>query len=187
MTPASDQPIAQPFPLVAAPTTVLETERLSLRHLTVDDADFMLGLLNEPSFLHFIGDRGVRTAEEARNYLLTGPIDSYNRLGFGLYLVELRDGAIPIGTCGLIKREALPDVDIGFAFLPEFWSKGYAYESAAAVLAYGRDVVGLTRIVAIVSTDNDRSRALLGKLGLHFERMITWPDDGSEIELYGVG
>lgn len=169
------------------PVTILETEHLSLRQFTVDDADFMLGLLNEPSFLRFIGDRGVRTADDARKHLLTGPIDSYNRFGFGLYLVELKDGKIPIGTCGLKKREALQDVDVGFAFLPVFWSKGYAYEAAAAVIAYGRDVVGLTRIVAIVSPDNDRSRALLGRLGLHFERVITWPDDGSEIELWAVG
>jgi RimJ/RimL family protein N-acetyltransferase len=187
VTPASRQALSQTSDRQSANVIILDTDRLTLRQLTIDDADFMLGLLNEPSFLHFIGDRGVRTADEARNYLLTGPIDSYNRFGFGLYLVELKDSAIPIGTCGLLKREALEDVDIGFAFLPAFWSKGYAYEAAAAVVAYARDVVGLKRIVAIVSTDNDRSRALLGKLGLHFERMITWPDDGSEIELYAVG
>jgi RimJ/RimL family protein N-acetyltransferase len=166
---------------------ILGTERLTLRELTEDDAAFMLRLLNEPSFLRFIGDRGVRTSADARTHLLKGPIDSYKRLGFGLYLVELKNTQTPIGICGLIKRDGLDDVDIGFAFLSEYWSKGYAFEAAAAVMTYGKDVVGLTRIVAIVSPDNDRSIGVLGKLGLRFERMIIWPEDGSELKLYAAG
>lgn len=166
---------------------ILDTERLTLRELTEEDAGFMLKLLNEPSFLRFIGDRGVRTVEDARRYLREGPISSYKRLGFGLYLVELRDAQTPIGICGLVKREALDDVDIGFAFLPAFWSKGYAFESAAAVMRYAQDVIGLNRIAAIVSPDNDRSIGVLNKLGLRFERLITWPEDGSELKLYAIG
>jgi RimJ/RimL family protein N-acetyltransferase len=125
--------------------------------------------------------------EDARNYLLKGPIDSYERLGFGMYLVELKDEAIPMGVCGLVKRETLPDVDIGFAFMPEFWSKGYALESAAAVMTYAREVLEIKRLVAIVSPDNERSTGLLGKLGMTFERMITWPEDGAELKLYSIG
>ncbi len=165
---------------------ILDTERLSLHQLSTDDAAFMLGLLNQPSFLRFIGDRGVRTIEDARKYLLKGPIDSYRRLGFGLYMVELKDGKTPIGLCGLVKREALPDVDIGFALLPEFWSRGYAFEAASAVLAHGRAALGLRRIVAVVSQDNERSIGLLAKLGLRFERLVAWPEDGSELKLYAV-
>lgn len=166
---------------------ILDTERLTLRELTEEDAGFMLKLLNEPSFLQFIGDRGVRTVEDAHRYLQQGPISSYKRFGFGLYRVELRDAQTPIGICGLVKREALDDVDIGFAFLPAFWSKGYAFESAAAVMRYAQDVIGLNRIAAIVSPDNDRSIGVLNKLGLRFERLITWPEDGSELKLYAIG
>lgn len=165
---------------------ILDTERLTLREMSVDDAAFMLGLLNEASFLRFIGDRGVRTVEDARGYLLKGPIDSYQRFGFGMYLVELKGEASPMGVCGLVKRETLPDVDIGFAFMPAFWSKGYALESAAAVMGYAREVVGLKRLVAIVSPDNERSIRLLSKLGFRFERMITWPEDGAQLELYAI-
>jgi RimJ/RimL family protein N-acetyltransferase len=155
-----------------------------LRWLSTDDAEFILELLNEPSFLKFIGDKGVRTLEDARNYILNGPVDMYNRLGFGLYLTELKDGGVPIGICGLIKRDALKDVDIGFAFLPRFWAKGYAYESASAVMAYGKNVLGLNRIVAITSPDNHASAKLLEKLGLRFERMISLSQSAEEVKLF---
>src|SRR3982750_718510 len=124
---------------------VLETDRLILRHLAPEDAEFILRLLNEPSWLRFIGDKGIRTLEDARSYILKGPVEMYARLGFGLYLVELKEGLVPTGLCGLIKRDSLKDVDIGFAFLPEYWGRGYAYESAAAVMTYGRDALGLKR------------------------------------------
>ncbi|MFW5437641.1 GNAT family N-acetyltransferase [Paenibacillus apiarius] len=113
---------------------VLKTDRLILRWLTTDDAEFMLELLNNPSWLEFIGDKGVRTVEDARDYILKGPVDMYARLGFGLYLTERKADGVPIGICGLIKRDSLEDVDIGFAFLPRLWAKGYAYESASAKL-----------------------------------------------------
>jgi len=163
---------------------VLETDRLILRRLSTDDAEFILQLLNEPSFLRFIGDKGVRTLRDARDYILNGPVDMYNRFGFGLYLTELKDGGVPIGICGLIKRDALEDVDIGFAFLPKFWAKGYAYESASAVMTYGKDVLGLRRIVAITSPDNHASAKLLGKLGLQFERMVKLSEDAEEVRLF---
>lgn len=163
---------------------VLETERLTLRHLCEDDAEFILALLNEPSFLKFIGDKGVRTLEDARIYILKGPVDMYARLGFGLYLTELKDGNVPIGMCGLIKRDTLEDVDIGFAFLPEFWGQGYAHEAAAAVMTYGKDLLGLKRIVAITSPDNQASGRLLKKVGLRFDRMIRLTKDGEEVRLF---
>ncbi|HVE65780.1 MAG TPA: GNAT family N-acetyltransferase [Thermoanaerobaculia bacterium] len=164
---------------------VLETERLALRRLTVDDAPFMLRLLNEPSWLRYIGDRGVRTLDDARRYILEGPVAMYERLGFGLYATALReDDSVPIGICGLVKRAGLDDVDIGFALLPEHWGKGYAYEAASAVMGYAKSVVGLTRIVAITSLDNESSARLLGKIGLRFERLIRLTEGGEEVRLF---
>lgn len=162
---------------------VLQTARLTLRWMSLDDAEFIVELLNDASFLRFVGDKGVRTTEEAGRYILTGPIDSYERHGFGLWLVELSGTTTPIGICGLLKRETLSDVDIGFAFLPQYRSKGYAYESAAAVMDYGRRVLGLRRIVAIANDDNADSIRVLEKIGMSFDRMIKLPDDGHEVRL----
>src|SRR6266498_1520901 len=134
---------------------VLETERLTLRRIGVSDAGFMLDLLNEPSFLLHIGDKGVRTEDDARRYIQDGPRASYERFGFGPYLVQLRDGGEPIGISGLLKREGLEDADLGFALLPRLWSRGYGLESASAVLAHERKRLGLRRVVAITSLDNE--------------------------------
>ena len=141
-------------------------------------------LVNDPSWLRYIGDRGVKTLEDARNYILRGPVDMYARLGFGLYLTELKDSGVPIGICGLIKREYIQDVEIAFAFLPKFWRKGFACESALAVMEYAKHVLNLPRIVAITSPDNDRSGRLLQKLGLKFERMIRKSDGDAEVKLF---
>ena len=163
---------------------VLETSRLALRRISVDDAEFILVLLNDPSFLRYIGDRGVRTTDDARTYIQTGPMESYERFGFGLYLVELKETRESIGICGLLKRESLQDVDVGFALLPRFWSKGYAVEAVSAVLAYGRDTLGLKRIVAITSPDNVASINLLSKFGFRFERMTRLSEGSPEIKLF---
>ena len=162
----------------------VETGRLALRQFTTEDAAFILELLNEPSFLRFIGDKGVRTAADARGYLLQGPIDSYARNGFGLCLVALREDATPIGMCGLVKREALEHPDVGFAFLPDHWAKGYAFEAASAVLAHGRDVLKLTRILAITQTDNVSSIRLLQRLGLTRRGVMRMPPDEHEVALF---
>lgn len=164
---------------------LIETQRLTLRRLAEDDADFILGLLNEPSFLQYIGDRGVRTPEDARAYIRNGPMASYARHGFGLLLVVRQEDGAPIGMCGLLKRDALDDVDVGFAFLPAHWSKGYAAEAAAAVLAHGRTTLALTRVVAITQADNLGSIRVLEKLGFTFERMIRMPGEMVEIQLFG--
>jgi ribosomal-protein-alanine N-acetyltransferase len=164
--------------------TVLKTERLTLRKLTPEDAAFIFELVNQPSFIQNIGDRGVRSLEDAKKYILNGPVASYDKNGFGLYCVELRDGGIPIGICGLVKRDTLPEVDVGYAFLPRFWSKGYAVESAAAVMHHARAVLGLTRLVAIVSPGNDASIKVLARIGFAFERMIRMTDGAEELGLY---
>src|SRR5829696_7304774 len=164
--------------------TVLGTERLSLRQFTVDDAQFILTLLNEPSFLRYIGDKQVRNLEAAQQYILNGPIATYERNGFGLYLVELRESQTPIAMCGLLKREELPDPDIGFAFLPSFWSKGFAFEAAAAVLKDARERLGLERILAITSLDNEASIKLLQRLGFRFERLTKLSADREQVKLF---
>ncbi|MGG3466162.1 GNAT family N-acetyltransferase [Neobacillus pocheonensis] len=163
---------------------IMETDRLILRWLTPDDADFILELLNDPSWIRFIGDRGVRTLEDARNYIVTGPMNMYSQKGFGLYLTELKNTKIPIGICGLIKRDSLEDVDIGFAFLSRYQAKGYGYEAASATLAYGIKELSLKRIVAITSKDNNGSSKLLEKIGLKFERFVILPPDTEELKLY---
>jgi RimJ/RimL family protein N-acetyltransferase len=163
---------------------VLETERLELRHFTLDDADFVLRLLNEPSFLYFIGDRGVRDLEQAKTYLRDRILHSYDTFGFGIYVVELTGTQEPIGTCGLVKRDGLEDVDIGFAFLPRYWSQGYATESARAVMRYGQEVLGLPRIVAIANADNARSFRVLEKIGLRSDRAIRLSGSEAELRLF---
>lgn len=163
---------------------VFETDRLVLRRLTVEDAPFILRLLNEPSFLQHVGDRGVRNLADAKHYILSGPMASYDRHGFGLFLVELKESGAPIGICGLLRRDALDDVDLGFAFVPESWFKGYGFESASAVLAYARDTHHLRRVVAICSQENVASIRLLVKLGFYFERMVLMPGDTSEVKLF---
>jgi len=162
---------------------VLETERLILRGMDVADAPFILKLLNEPSFLRFIGDKKVRTVQDAEQYILNGPVASYNRNGFGLCLVELKETHTPIGMCGLLKRDELPHADIGFAFMPDFWNKGFAYEAAAAVMNDARERLKLERILAITNQDNESSIKLLQKLGLKFERVIKMSTDSAELFL----
>src|SRR5882724_4373630 len=163
---------------------VIQTERLVLRQLDLNDAAFVFELLNEPAFLRFIGDKGVKTLDGARDYMLKGPIDSYGRHGFGLYAACLLDGT-PIGICGLVKRDGLADVDVGFAFLSRHCAKGYAAESASAVLILARQVLRLPRIVAITSPENWGSIAVLEKIGLRFEGMIRLAEHGPELKLFG--
>lgn len=164
---------------------VLETERLTLRQLGAGDEAFILELLNEPSFVRNIGDKGVRTLADASRYLSDGPLASYERFGFGLYLVELREtAAASIGICGLVRRDTLPDADIGFAFLPAYWSKGYAVESAAAVMTYARETLRLKRILAITAPDNEGSIRVLERIGFTFDRMIRLSGDSQEIRLF---
>ena len=164
----------------------LNTERLLVREFDTNDAEFILELLNQPSFIQFIGDKGVRSVDDARNYITTGPIESYQRHGFGLFLVELKDRKVPIGMCGVLKRESLPDPDLGFAFLPEYWGKGYAFEAASAALDQARDFFKLARILAITNPDNDASIKLLATLGFQFERVMKLSTDSDEVKLFSL-
>ena len=151
---------------------VIETERVILRKFTIDDAAFMLEMLNTPTWLRFIGDRNVKTLEEAENYLLNGNIRSYQEYGFGFYVVVIKETQESIGICGIVKREGLEDVDIGFAFFQQFMGKGYGYEAGSATLNYALNDLKIKKIVAIVDPENVVSIALLKKIGLQFEKMI---------------
>jgi ribosomal-protein-alanine N-acetyltransferase len=164
--------------------SVIITPRLVLRELTADDASFILDLLNEADFLRFIGDKGVKNLADAREYIRKGPVDSYVRNGFGLYAACLRDGS-PLGICGLVKREGLSDPDLGFAFLARHRSKGYALESVRAVLERARTEFKLPRILAITTSDNERSVGLLRKAGFEFEGMIRLGEGAEELKLFG--
>ncbi len=158
---------------------VLDTRRLTLRRIEPADAGFILEITNDADWLRHIGDRGIRSLDDARRYITDGPRAMYERHGFGLYLVILRDTGTPIGLCGPVKRDWLDDADIGFAFLPAFRGRGYALEAAAATLEYCRTTLGLRRIAAIVSPGNADSLQLLGRLGLRFERMVVPPNEAS--------
>lgn len=168
-----------------ADRVVLATERLRLRHFTTDDAPFIVELLNDPAWLRFIGDRGVRTLDDARRYLTTGPLEMYAKLGYGLYKVELADGT-PVGMCGLLKRDYLDAPDIGFAFLPAYVGKGFAQEVATALLGYARSMLHIHRILAITNPENEPSVKLLGKLGFKFEGMVQPPGEQREIYLFAT-
>ncbi|MGI8638415.1 MAG: GNAT family N-acetyltransferase [Pyrinomonadaceae bacterium] len=178
---------------------ILETERTILREIIESDAEFIFDLLNQPSFIKYIGDRNVRTLQSAREFIENRYRKSYREHGFGLYVVELKtDFSIlkseiqnpkskirtPIGICGFVKRDSLPDADIGFALLPQFCGEGYAFESADAVMKYGREVLGLKRVLAITSQDNESSGRLLERIGFKYDRLIKLPHDDEKLKLF---
>ena len=162
----------------------LQTQRLIVRRLTVEDAEFILTLLNEPSFLRYIGDKKVRNLDDARQYILNGPVASYGQHGGGLCLVELRESRTSIGMCGILKRAELPEPDIGFALLPDFWNKGFGFEAATAVLNDAYERLKLQRILAITSLDNDASINLLQRLGFRFEGNRQLSAGGEPVKLF---
>ena len=165
---------------------IIETERLILGKFTLKDAPFMLELLNTPDWLRFIGDRNVYTIEQTEQYLLNGYLKSYETHGFGFYAVMLKETEELIGMCGLIKRDILEDVDIGFAFLPQFTGKGYGFEAAAATLHYALNTLKLNKIIAIVDPENVASIALIKKIGLRFEKMIHLSHKDIELMLFSI-
>lgn len=165
---------------------ILETERLVLRELTQDDAEFIRELVNDPAWLCNIGDRGVRDPDDARRYIEDGPVASYREFGFGLWAVDLKELGTPVGISGLIQREYLDFPDIGFAFLPNHRGRGYALESASAVMGYARGALGITRVLAIVTPGNTDSIRLLERLGMEIERDLEL-ETGDRVLVYRIG
>ena len=171
--------------MTTSPQT-LETERVILRPFVSADAPFVLALVNEPGWLRYIGDKGVRNLSDAARYIEEGPQAMYQKHGFGLLVVTACGTGEPIGMCGLLKRDWLEDVDIGFAFLSQVHGQGYAFEAAAAVLAHAKSVYGLARVIAITSPDNAQSGRLLAKLGFRLEQESASGPNGDALKVYGV-
>jgi RimJ/RimL family protein N-acetyltransferase len=165
---------------------ITSTERLHIRELSVHDAPFILRLVNSPSWLKYIGDRNVKTEEDAKKYLKNGPLKSYDDNGFGLYHVALRVDQTPVGMCGLIKRPDFDSPDIGFAFLPEYEGKGYGYESASDVMDYCKTEFHIKRVLGITLEANVASVHLLEKLGLSFEKKFIYESTKEELMLYAL-
>jgi len=163
---------------------IIDTERLTLRTLEAEDAAFYLELVNDPAFLKNIGDKGVRTVEDARAALLSGPITMQRERGHSLYMVLRKEDGAAMGMCGLIKRDSLPEVDIGYAYLPQFWGKGYAFEAAAAVKAYARESLRMPSLMAITNPENRSSIGLLLKLGLGFVEFKNLPPNNKPTNIY---
>jgi RimJ/RimL family protein N-acetyltransferase len=163
---------------------LLETERLKLRAVTVDDSELMLAVWNDPAFIRNVADRGIRTHEQAREAIINGVQKLFEDYGYGPFCMSLKLDGSMIGICGLFKRDNLDDPDIGFAVLPDYCGKGYAGEAAIAVVEYARSMLGIDNLTAIVSPTNAPSIGLIEKLGLTFERMITMPGDDDAICLY---
>lgn len=154
---------------------ILETERLVLREVTVQDAAFVLDLLNSPGFLENIGDRGVRTLDEARTYIEDRVLGSYRDHGFGMWLTAQKSDGAAVGLAGLVRRDGLDVPDVGYAFIQRVWGRGYAQEAAAAVLAHARGPMGIPNLAAITTPENFASMAVLRKIGFTFHGMITLP------------
>ena len=163
---------------------VIETQRLHLRTFELSDAAFVQQLLNSDGWLKYIGDRNVHKIMQAEQYLQNGPILSYKVNGYGLWLVEKKEGKVPIGMCGILKRDTLEHPDIGFAFLPDFTGKGYAHEAAEATLKYAKNILGIACICAITATDNVASIRLLKKIGLRYIQHFCFPESEEELLLY---
>jgi RimJ/RimL family protein N-acetyltransferase len=163
---------------------IFTTERLLIRELDAEaDADFINRLLNSEKFIKYIGDRKVRSSEDAHDFIRDRYRKSYEDHGYGLYCVELIDGGTPVGMCGFVRRDTLPAPDIGFAFLPEFEGKGYGFESAEAMMSYGREQLGFSEVLAITTLDNDASGRLLEKTGFKFDKTIETPE-GETLRLF---
>ncbi|NIA27992.1 MAG: GNAT family N-acetyltransferase [Desulfobulbaceae bacterium] len=162
----------------------LETKRLSLRRLTLDDAELMLAVWNDPAFIRYVADRGIRTIKAARAALKEGALKLFSDYGYGPFRVALTEDDTPVGVCGLFRREGLDEPDLGFSILPKYWRKGYAHEAARAVVGHAKTDIRLTRLTAIVSPENTASVALIEKLGLQFERMHRLPGDDDDVAIY---
>lgn len=163
---------------------VLTTERLLIRMIKIEDAPFLVALMNDKDWIRYIGDRGIRTLEEAEAYIKARFFKSYEEHGFGFYGIVLKDTFEMIGIVGLIDREGLDHIDIGYGMLPQFRGKGYAFEATKAIFEYASNTLKLEKIVAIVNPDNKGSINLLHKLGLSYEKMVRLPDEDKDIKLF---
>jgi len=169
---------------IVARVTIHETPRLRLRELVAEDAAFIMELVNEPGWIRFIGDRNVHSLEDARGYIERGPQRSYAKHGYGLWLVELLASGEPVGMCGLVRRESLPQADLGFAFLARFQGRGYAREAAAAAVELARERFHLPQLLAITDPQNTASQTVLERVGFHFKKAFRFLETGEDLTMY---
>ena len=165
---------------------ILETARLRLRTITPDDAAFYYALVNDPTWLQFIGDKGIRSVEQACTAIIDGPMAMQQRHGHSLYVMERKEDGQALGLCGLIRRDFLPDVDIGYAIRPEHFGRGYTYEAAQAVLELARGPLGISRVLGLTAPGNVNSIRLLNKLGLRFEEIKLLPPGDRPTNIYAI-
>ena len=163
---------------------LIETDRLILREFSLDDAEFVLKLVNEPSWVENIGDKNIHNLKDAESYIQNGPLQSYHQNGYGLYMAELKLKSVPVGICGLVKREFFTEPDVGFAFLPEFWGVGFASESAKAVLEFAKNDLNLERVLGITNLKNTGSMRVLEKIGLKYDKMVDLPGYEEQSRLF---
>lgn len=164
----------------------LRTERLELTWLTLDDAPLMLAIWNDPAFMRYVGDRGVRTVEEAEASMRDGALQLYSTYGYGPFRVTRIEDAADMGICGLFRRDGLEEPDVGFALLPAYCGAGFGFEASRAVLDHARDSLGLPGVLAIVSNENDASIGLLEKLGLSFDGELRLPGEDTNVRRYRI-
>lgn len=163
---------------------VCESERLAIRRVLLEDAGFLVRQLNQPSWLRYIGDRAVRSVEDAERYIESRMLEQYRTLGYGMNVVQLKSTGEPVGVCGLVKRDALPCPDLGFALLEDYWGMGYGLEAAAAVVGHACQVLGMSRLLAVTTADNERSGRILVELGFRLWKESYRMDEGEEVRLY---
>ena len=163
-----------------------ETEHLLLNPTSVEDAGYVLELLNSPKWLHYIGDRNVMSLDDAKKYVEERILPQLYELGYSNYTITLKSNGAKIGSCGLYKREGLEHVDIGFAFLPQYEKQGYAFESASKILEVANSELHLKKVLAITTQENTDSQKLLEKLGLKFQKIIRIPNDEEDLMLYEI-
>ena len=164
--------------------THLETERLTMRPMSAEDAEFILELYNSPKFIEFIGDRNIKTREDAEKYITEKFLLQHEKLGFGNYLIIRKSDGCKVGSVGIFEREGLDVHDIGFSFLPEYEGKGFGFESASELLATAVEEFKLKNISAITTKTNFSSQKLIEKLGLKFQKMVKLPNDDEELLYY---
>lgn len=164
----------------------METERLLLKPISADDAGLILELYNSPKFIEFIGDRNIRTIEDAENYIVEKFLPQIERLGFGNYLIVRKSDGVKIGAVGIFEREGLDVHDLGFSFLPEFEGQGYGFESASKLLKTAFNEFGLKKISAITTQTNFSSQRLIEKLGLKYLKNVNLPNDDEELLYYEI-
>lgn len=164
----------------------IHTKRLTIRPLTESDTDFIFELYNTAGFKRFVGDKQLHSTQDARHYLTKNLMSMYETPGMGLFRIALQGDDIPIGICGLIKRDSLDDIDLGYGYLPAFEGQGYAFEAAEAMMTLAREEMALRRLVAITDSANARCISLLTRLGFSFEKNQESLPNGGYLALYGI-